>query len=205
VTAASAPNPAVEIDVSELKTHAFGRRSTLYWGVILLCLIEATALALLFTDYFYVRGNFYEWPPSDRIPPVTGALSTGVLVLTMIPMWLTARAARTLDLAATRRWQIISTVAGAVALGLRAWELHVIPFLWTENAYASVVWTSIGFHTVDFIAEMGEMIVLCGILLKGPLEDKHFEDIEINAMFWAFLVLVWLPFAGVFYLDGAIR
>ena len=205
MSAAVSPNPALEIDVSELKSYAFGARSTLFWGITMLCLIEGTALALLFTDYFYIRGNFYEWPPSARIPSLVGALSTGTLILTMLPMWLTARAARTMDLARTRRWQVVSTVLGAVALGLRAWEMHAIPFQWTENAYASVVWTSIGFHTVDFVAEMGEMVVLCAILLKGPLEKKHFEDIEINAIFWAFLVLIWLPFAGVFYIDGAIR
>jgi heme/copper-type cytochrome/quinol oxidase subunit 3 len=203
--ASKAPTQLVEIDVSELKSFAFGQRSTLFWGTALLCLIEGTALALLFTAYFYVRGNFYEWPPSARIPPLVGVLSTVTLVLTLVPMRLTAKAARTMDLARTRRWQIISTVLGAVALGLRAWEMHDIPFLWTENAYASIVWTSIGFHTVDFIVELGESIVLCAILLKGPLEKKHFEDIEVNAIFWAFLVLIWLPFAGVFYLDGAIR
>jgi cytochrome c oxidase subunit I+III len=205
VSAAVSPNPPSVIDVSELKSYAFGMRSTLFWGIALLCTIEGTSLALLFTQYFYVRGNSYEWPPSAPIPSLMGAISTGVLVLTMIPMWLTARAARTMDLPRTRTWQIVSTVLGAVGLALRGWELHVIPFLWTENAYASVLWTTIGFHTVDFIVEMGEMIVLCGILIKGPLEKKHFEDIEINAIFWVFLVLVWLPFAGVFYVDGAIR
>jgi cytochrome c oxidase subunit III len=205
VSAAVSESPAIEIDVSELKPCAFGARSTLFWGVTLLCLIEGTSLALLFADYFYVRGNFFEWPPSAPMPSVVGAVSTGVLVLTMLPMWLTGRAARTMDLARTRKWQLISTVLGAIALGLRAWELHAIPFLWTENAYASVLWTAIGLHTFDFVAEMVEMMVLSAVLVRGPLEKKHFEDVEVNAIFWAFLVLIWLPFAGVFYIDGAIR
>jgi heme/copper-type cytochrome/quinol oxidase subunit 3 len=205
MTAAAAPSAPITLDVSKLKNHAFGSRSTLFWGVMLLCLIEGTALALLFTSYFYVRGNFYEWPPSDRTPSLVGAVATAVLLASIVPMVLTGRAARDMDLARTRRWQIISTLVGAVALGLRAWEIHALPFSWSENAYASVVWGSIGFHTVDFVAEMGEMIVLSALLSKGPVEDKHFEDVEVNAFFWAFLVLVWLPFAGVFYIDGAFR
>jgi heme/copper-type cytochrome/quinol oxidase subunit 3 len=120
-------------------------------------------------------------------------------------MAMTAKVAKTLDLKRTRRWQLVSTLVGAAGLALRGWEIHALPFQWTENAYASVVWGSIGFHTIDFVAEMGEMVVLTALLFKGPVEDKHFEDVQVNAFFWAFLVLVWLPFAGVFYIDGAIR
>jgi cytochrome c oxidase subunit 3 len=194
-----------QIDVSSLKTYAFGGRSPMFWGTALLCCIEGTALALLFTSYFYLRENFDQWPPSGRIPSIGGSIATVVLISTLVPMWLTGESAQKLDARRTRRWQTISTVVGAVGLALRAWEMHALPFQWTENAYASVVWTSIGFHTFDFVAEMGEMIVLSAILWRGPLEDKHFEDVHINAFFWTFLVLAWLPFAGVFYIDGAIR
>jgi len=205
VSAAVSETKTTELDVSALKSYAFGARSTLFWGVLVLCLIEGTALALLFMSYFYVRGNFYEWPPSDRIPIAPRTACTTVLALSIVPMVLTGRAARKLDLRATRKWQLISTVVGAVTLALRAWTIASLPFAWSENAYASVVWSSIGFHTLDFVAEMGEMLVLTALLFKGPVEEKHFEDVEVNALFWTFLVLVWLPFAGVFWIDGAIR
>jgi cytochrome c oxidase subunit 3 len=194
-----------EIDASALKTYAFGSRSPMFWGTALLCCIEGTAMALLFVSYFYLRENFKLWPPSGRIPSLAGSISTGVLLSSLLPIWLTGEAAKTLDMGRTRRWQTISTVVGAIGLALRAWEFHALPFNWSDNAYASVVWTAIGFHTVDFTAEMGEMLVLSAILWRGPLEDKHFEDVQINALFWLFLVLAWLPFAGVFYIDGAIR
>jgi cytochrome c oxidase subunit III len=205
MTAAVSKSPALEIDVSDLPSHAFGSRSSVFWGTVCLCLIEGTALAMLFASYFYVRGNFYEWPPSNRIPPIAGSISTFVLVASIVPVWLTAKAARTLDLGLTRRWQLIATLVGMVALALRAFEITSLPFRWTENAYASVVWTAIGVHTADFLLEAGEMVLLTAILYRGPVEEKHFEDIEVNALFWIFLVLLWVPFAGVFYIDGAIR
>ena len=204
-TTATELAPPSVIDVSELKTYAFGSRSPLFWGTACLCLIEGTALALLFTSYFYIRGNFDVWPPSARLPPVVGSVATAVLVASLLPMWLTARAAETLDLRRTRRWQLIATIVGAAGLALRAYEIRALPFAWSDNAYASVVWGSIGFHTIDFIAEMGEMVVLTAILYRGPVEKKHFEDVQINAFFWWFLVVVWLPFAGVFYADGVIQ
>jgi cytochrome c oxidase subunit III len=193
------------VDASGLQRYAFNRRSVLFWGIVCLCLIEGTALALAFVTYFYVRPNFNVWPPSHRMPLVAGSIATVGLLATLYPMWKTGRAAKTLDLKTTRRWQLVSTVVGAIVLALRAWEIQAIPFEWTENAYASSVWFAFGLHTVDFVAEMGEMIVLTTLLFRGPLESKHFEDIEVNAIFWAFLVVAWLPFACVFYIDGAIR
>jgi heme/copper-type cytochrome/quinol oxidase subunit 3 len=197
--------PGTEIDVSGLKTFAFGARSPMFWATALLCCIEGTALALLFISYFYLRENFAVWPPSARLPPIGGSITSAVLVASLLPMWQAGRAAKTLDRKRTMHWQVISTLVGAVGLALRAWEFHALPFEWTENAYASVVWSALGFHTLDFVAEMGEMVVLSAILLRGPLEDKHFEDVQVNAFFWGFLVLAWLPFAAVFYIDGAIR
>jgi cytochrome c oxidase subunit I+III len=199
----SSASPAV--DASSLETHAFGSRSPLFWGSLLLCCIEGTALAIFFTSYFYLRQNFDEWPPSALIRPAPGAVASCLLACSMVPMAMTAKVARAMDLARTRRWQALSTAIGAAALIARGWEIHALPFDWTENAYASVVWGSMGFHTIDFVAEMGEMLVLTALLFARRREAKHFEDVYVNAVFWAFLVLVWMPFAGVFYADGAAR
>jgi heme/copper-type cytochrome/quinol oxidase subunit 3 len=125
-----------------------------------------------------------------------------VLVVSLVPIVLVGRAARDLDLRRTQLWQVVASLVGVAGLALRYWEIQSLPFTWTENAYASVVWTSFGTHMVDYVAEVGETIVLTALLFKGPLEKKHFEDIEVNAFFWAFLVLAWLPFAGVFYGEG---
>ena len=43
------------------------------------------------------------------------------------------------------------------------------------------------------------------VLYKGPVEDKHFEDVEVTALFWWFANVVWVPFAALFYLDGMVR
>lgn len=193
------------LDVSELRLFAFGSRSTLFWGTLLLCCIEGTAFAILFASYFYLRGNFHEWPPSRQMEPIGGAISAFVLVASIAPMAQTMKAARTLDLRATRRWQTISTAVGAVGLALRFWEFHALPFPWNENAYASVVWVIFGFHTADYVAEIGEMFVLSSLLFKGPVEEKHFEDIEVNALFWSFLALAWVPLSAVMYIDGVVR
>lgn len=193
------------IDVSDLPTVAFGKRSPIWWGIVLFCLIEGTTLAMLFFSYLYVRGNFDVWPPSQVIPPLPGALCTATLVASLVPMWFCRKAALDMDLHRTRKWLLLGSLISVVAVPLRAWQISSLPFPWDENAYASVVWTSIGFHCVEGLAGVLENVLITVLLYRGPVEKKHFEDVESNVLFWAFVVVVWLPFAGLFLTDGVIR
>lgn len=202
-TASGATPPA--IDVSELPTVAFGTRTPIFWGIVVFCLIEGTTLAMMFFSYLYVRGNFDMWPPSAVIPPLPGASCTATLVASLVPMWFCRKAAVEMDLHRTRRWLLIGTLISVAALPLRVWQMAALPFPWDENAYASVVWTSIGFHCVEGLAGVLENVCLTVLLYKGPVEKKTFEDVESNILFWAFVVIVWLPFAVLFLTDGVIR
>jgi cytochrome c oxidase subunit III len=193
------------IDVSHLPGFGFGRRSALFWGTLLFTAIETTALAILFASYLYVRGNFDEWPPSSELELTPGLVTTGLMLASCVPMHLSLLSARKLALRPTRRWMAIAVGLGALACAARAWEIHALPFRWTENAYASVVWTTYGFHTTELVASVLESAVMVAVFLIGPVEEKHYEDAEVTGLFWYFANLVWLPFGALFYVDGATR
>ncbi len=193
------------IDVTDLPRYGFGRRSALFWGALGFIAIETTALAIMFASYLYVRGNFNEWPPSERLRIGPGILTTVVMVASCIPMQLSVGPCHRLELKPTRRMLMIGVSIGLVACALRAWEIASLPFSWTENAYTSVVWTTYGMHTVELIASVLESLVMGAVLFRGPLEEKHFEDVEVTALFWWFANLVWIPFAALFYIDGVMR
>ncbi|WP_394845997.1 cytochrome c oxidase subunit 3 [Pendulispora brunnea] len=193
------------IDASNLPMHAFGASSPIWWGTVLFIAIESMGFALMLATYLYVRGNFDEWPPSAPFRTGPGALEVGVLLASLVPMALCWRAVRTERLLATRRWLVLATALSMAALAVRAWEIHALPFTWSENAYASVVWTTVGLHTLEIVVGAAENLFLCAVVFRRIMERKAFEDIEASCVFWFFGVLVWLPFAGLFYLDGAIR
>lgn len=193
------------LDVSALPTFAFGRRSVLWWGTVLLMLIEGTLLAILFASYIYVQGNFQAWPPSGRIPLAPGIAFQGVLLVSCVTAWLMRNAAIRMDLRASRRWLLATAVLSLVAAAARGWTFVALPFTWDENAYASIVWTSMGTHATELAAGIGENALMLALLFKGPLEKKHFEDLEVGAYFWLFAALVWLPFALLFLIDGGLR
>ena len=41
--------------------------------------------------------------------------------------------------------------------------------------------------------------VLMVLMFTGPIEEKRFVDVAENAMYWYFVVFVWLPIYGVIY------
>jgi len=193
------------IDVTDLPRHGFGRKSALFWGVLVFIMIETTALAIMFGSYLYVRGNFNEWPPSERLQVTPGILTTVMMLGSCVPMQLSLKPCHEMALRPTRRLLVVGVALGFAACGLRAWEIASIPFAWTDNAYASVLWTTYGMHTIELGASVLETLVMAAVLYRGPLEEKHFEDVEVTALFWWFANLVWLPFAALFYVDGALR
>jgi heme/copper-type cytochrome/quinol oxidase subunit 3 len=199
------PTPGAVVDVGDLPRHALGARTPLFWGTILLIAIESTCFAILFTAYFYVRNNFVEWPPEARLQKLPGAIEASALSLTLVPTWLFRRAACAHRFAPMRTWLVVATLLSLVCIALRAWEFHCLPFPWTGSAYSSVVWASMGMHTLEIVTGAGEAVFLCAILFRKHVEMKSFEDVEASGLFWYFSVLVWLPFALVFYLDGLIR
>ena len=58
------------IDVAHLPPSAVDHRSPIWWGNLMLLVIETTMFAILVATYFYVRINFEQWPPpQSNFPP----------------------------------------------------------------------------------------------------------------------------------------
>jgi len=70
---------------------------------------------------------------------------------------------------------------------------------WDANAYGSIVWTTLGMHTGHLIASTLENILLMLLMRAGPVERKHFVDVNVNAVYWYFVVLAWLPVYAIIY------
>jgi len=193
------------LDLSGLERAALGFRSPLWWGTVLLIAIESTCFAILFGSYLYIRNNFAEWPPHERLSLAPGVASLGILLLTTIPTWLYRRAAQRERFTTMRRWLVLATALSLGSLLVRVWEIRSMPFDWTASAYASVIWMSLGMHTFEIATGTVESVFMCAILFRPRVEQKSFEDVDESALFWFFSVFVWLPFALLFYLDGVIR
>jgi cytochrome c oxidase subunit III len=194
---------SVPLDVSHLPTHAYGHRAPLWWGMLFLIAIESTAMALLLVSYFYLRGNYDVWPPTPMSPVVLRLAIVQVVLLgaSYVPMWLCVRAARQERLRPTRRWLIVGTALGVAMLIVRGVELAWLPFRWDSHAYGSMFWMTLGLHVTHLLTGVLEDTMMIAVLYKGPVETKHFGDVEASAMLWFFAVLEWAPAFAILYLE----
>lgn len=189
------------LDVSQLPGYAFSHRSLMWWGTIGFIVIEGTVLAMLAVTYFYLRGQVAEWPP--RLPPPdlwAGTSNTLILLVSVLPNYWVQRAAEREELRQVRIGLVICVLFALAFLVVRAFEFTTLHCQWDTNAYGSVVWTILGFHTTHLLTDMIDTMVLTVLMFTGPLSGRRFVDVSENSMFWYFVVLAWLPLYAVLYL-----
>jgi heme/copper-type cytochrome/quinol oxidase subunit 3 len=173
----------------------------MFWGTLGLCVIEGTAFALTIAMYFYLRSRTPQWPPDGVAPPtlVWGTLNTIILIISGLPNQLAKKAAERVDLRGVRLWLIVCLAFAAAFNGVRVMEYLTLNVLWNTNAYGSIVWLLLSFHTVHIVTDFLDTVVLAALMFVGPVEEKRFVDVEENAVYWYFVVGAWLPIYGVIY------
>jgi cytochrome c oxidase subunit 3 len=189
------------IDVSHLPDYAFGHRNLMWWGGASMMVIEGMMFALLMVTYLYLKGLAAEWPPGFFPPDLFwGTVNTAVLIASIVPNTLAKRAAQRLDLHAVRLWLFVAILFALVFAIIRAFEFQSLNVWWDSNAYGSIVWVLLGFHTTHIVTDLLDSIALEVLLFTGPLKESHFVDLAENSNYWDFVVLAWLPVYAFIYL-----
>jgi heme/copper-type cytochrome/quinol oxidase subunit 3 len=94
----------------------------------------------------------------------------------------------------------ICIAAGIAILVIRAMVLANIGFKWSDHAYGSVVWTIFGMHTFHTIAATAEAAVLLAVATFKPVVKKTLLDFRCTAIYWYFIVIMWLPFYFIIFI-----
>lgn len=189
------------LDVSELPEYAFGHRSPMWWGTMGIVLIEGTMFAALIATYFYLRSGSPAWPLNTSPPEWFWAtINTVILLGSCVPNHLYKKAAEKEDLRGVRIWLVVSMVFAAAFIVVRALEFQTLNCRWSDNAYASITWVLLGFHTTHLVTDFLDTGVLTVLMFTGPLKGKRFADVAENGMYWYFVVWAWLPIYATLYL-----
>jgi heme/copper-type cytochrome/quinol oxidase subunit 3 len=193
----------VVIDASRLPTFAFGSRAVTWWAVWGFLVIEATMLALCFVTYFYLRDRVTDWPPPPTPLPdlLIPTINLFVILASALPMYFLEKAAKRLDAPSVIFWHIVCDLVGIAFITLRFFEFKSLNVYWDSNAYGSIVWTIIVIHTFHLISEVVETIVVTVLLALGHTEPRYMVDATDNALYWYFIVGIWIPCYALIYLG----
>jgi heme/copper-type cytochrome/quinol oxidase subunit 3 len=190
------------IDVSQLPTYAFGHRALTWWATWSMLLMEGTMLVVLLGSYFFLRTGVPNWPPGRIAPPnlFWGTLNTVIILASAFPNHWAKRAAESLDLKKVKLWTIVVFVFGIVFAIIRIFEFRNLNVHWMQNAYGSIVWFNMGFHTAHVLTDLVDTIVLIALMYLGPIEGRRFVDFQENCIYWNFVITIWVVTYAVIYI-----
>lgn len=188
------------LDVAALPSFGFSHRSPMWWGTLGMMAIEGTVFALVVMCYFYLRSHVKTWPMT-ALPPdlLWGTLNLVIMLASAVPNQLAKKAGERFDVHGVRLWLGVTVAFGVLLLAVRVMEFAALNVRWDSNAYGSVVWTLLGFHTVHLATDWADSVVLEVLFFKGPLGGKRFVDVSENSMYWYFVVAAWIPIYFVIY------
>jgi heme/copper-type cytochrome/quinol oxidase subunit 3 len=159
-----------------------------WWGMALFLCAEATLFGTLIGSYFYLDFKAHSWPPPGIKAPgvVLPLVGTGVLVLTSVPMWLAARAAR----AGQRNpamWSIaVAMVVQLLYLGLQIYLFRhdLNDFSPKATAYGSIYFTLLAAHHGHVVfGILFDATVLIFLAIRG-LTNYWLIGVRGLALYW---------------------
>ncbi len=199
------------IDVSTLPAGTEDHRSPIWWGNLLLIVIETVMFALLVATYFYLHGNFAQWPPVQSNQPIAlhhpvpdlllPTINLGILLLSCAPMLIADRAALVLEQQRTFWALLIATVIGLGVIALRYQEFGALKFRWDENAYGSITWTIVGLHLLHLIVASAENLTMLAWIVVRGLDQKHGRDVRVAAFYWYWIAAIWVLLYAIVFLG----
>jgi len=198
-------NGSRTLDVAHLPDIGFGDRSPLRWGMLAMIAIEGAGFALLAATYLYLRSRVPHWPPG--VPPPSllyGTLNLGMILLSAVPNEITKRASRRMDSAIAVSGLAICIVWALVLCAIRFLEFGALNVNYDTNAYGSIVWFLLGYHTTHLITDVADSMVLLWFALRGPLYGHRMVDITENAVYWYFVIVAWIPVYLLIYVAPRI-
>jgi cytochrome c oxidase subunit 3 len=183
--------------------RAFDHHAPRWWGNTFIMLIEGAAFAVLAVTYFYIWRNFDTWPPTATLVPdlEIATINVAVLVVSILPMWHVARLASQHDNPRVLGiWLLVCFLFGVSAAILRVMEFNGVHTRWDSNAYGSIVWAILAVHFAHILAATFETLAIAILMFRGPVEDKHYSDVAVNAVYWYFVALSWVGLYAIVFL-----
>jgi heme/copper-type cytochrome/quinol oxidase subunit 3 len=189
------------LDVSNLPPFDISNQSPLFWGQVLMCLIEGTLLCMLIATYFYLRLGVDVWPaPGVHLPGLTlSSWALVPLIASCLGSYLASEAAKKNSRSGMIFGLGLNLVLATIFLVLRAIEWKSLNFTWASDAHGSIVWAILFLHSYDIVADLVMTVVLTVIVISGRYGPRQRIGVHVDSVLWYFLVGIWIPLYGVVY------
>ena len=188
---------------AELPLNLNDRRAPLWWGMVGLITVEAVLFGSLIVSYFYLRFYAPEWPIGGIAKPSLLLPSIGLVLLLVSsgPMFWADASIKRGNVRNLMVGLALSFVLGVAFLTLKFVEYSGYDYNWATNAYGSITWTIVGFHSAHVITVLLKVAVVFTAAARGYFSAERNLGVRINGLYWHFVVAVWIPLFFTLYLS----
>ncbi|HJU90900.1 MAG TPA: cytochrome c oxidase subunit 3 [Gemmatimonadaceae bacterium] len=146
-------------------------------------------------------------PPAELFNPILNipvtSASTFVLLMSSLAMVLAHAAVERSDQKYSKIWLAVTALLGATFLGFQAYEftsfVHEGLTIRT-NLFGSTFFTLTGFHGAHVTAGVMWLTTLLFIDFKRGLEPRDAINVDLCALYWHFVDVVWIAIFTLVYL-----
>lgn len=191
-----------DVPVRPLPIGSKGRKSSGWFGMMMMIATEASLFVYLLFSYYYTAiwagpGFLPARPPDLRL----SGPDTVILILSSVVAWWGERGVKK-----RVNWQLSLGLAGAILLGViflavQYYEWMGKTFRPDTGAYGSLYFTITGFHMAH--VTLGVLILLALLVwsLLGMFDPERHAPVTIGIVYWHFVDVVWLFIFFTFYVS----
>lgn len=199
-------NLNADFDASQLPDYSSSIRTTIWWGIVGLIVVEMTVFVTLIASFFYLQSNHAVWPPSGTAPPglLLPTIATLILIASTIPIYFADKAIKQDNARPLKTLPILSVILAIGFLIIKAYEYSHIGFRWDTHSYGSLVWTMMGFHTAHVLAVVLKTFVIIYLARRNYFNYERRIAITVNGLYWYFVAIIWIPLYLTIYFGSRI-
>lgn len=181
-----------------LPSNLAGPRSPGWWGMVLFLVSDATGFVILLASYFYLQFYALQWPIGAKAPDLSlPIIISAALLLSAIAMWFAVRSIR-----AGRVVLLLICLALAFLFGLAFLLIQVLgsfpklDFTPQTNVYGSLFWVIMVADAAHVAAGLIWLVAMFVRSALGHFTVQRYLGIQVAALYWYFLFVVWITIFG---------
>jgi heme/copper-type cytochrome/quinol oxidase subunit 3 len=161
----------------------------------------------LLATYLVYYGQSVSGPlPGDVLDIPTTSVSTFVLLMSSLSMVMAYSNVASGNVRNFRIWIICTALLGATFLGFQIYEFREFAVHYgltpRTNLFGSTFFTLTGFHGAHVTVGVIWLVSLFLYSFKGDLTEHEGLTVDICALYWHFVDIVWIVIFTVVYLIG---
>ena len=186
---------------NEYTTTGLNHRKLLMWVFLG---SDCMFFASLIATYMVYRGQSLNGPyPIDIIDVPLTTISTFVLLMSSFAMVQALSATNANNQRGIRIWLFVTIILGGIFIGFQAYEFNAFKnegLTLGVNLFGATFFTLTGFHGAHVALGLIWLTALLILGFKGRLSPATSLDVEIAALYWHFVDIVWIVIFTLLYL-----